>query len=440
MNSILVLGAGRSATSLIEYLISKSSKFDWYVTVADLNEQLAKEKTAGCDRAEGILMDILDERERSKLIGSHRVVISMLPPHLHLLVAQDCLKYGSHLLTASYLPDEIKQMDSAVTSRNLLFLNEMGLDPGLDHMSAMLLKNKIEDEGGQIFTFCSYTGGLISPESDTNPWHYKITWNPRNVVLAGQDTAVYREHGEIRFLPYQQLFHNCREVETIGGNRYEMYPNRNSLKYCEMYGLENVKTLIRGTLRHPGFCAGWSALVRLGLTDDKTIIESGSLASYRSLLAAFLPIGNAPIKDKISQRLGFFNEAVIHQILWLFDDNAFLPGNKSVAEHLQDLVVRKWKLEPLDRDLVVMHHHFEYEKQGRKYSLMASLTQRGASSSDTAMTRLVGLPMAVSAELLLTGKWSLHGVRIPVHPEIYKPVLIRLKDLGVHFNEQIQIL
>ena len=437
MDSILILGAGRSATSLINYLIGKAPEHGWSVTVADLDESLAKEKAGDNSFSKGLALDISDSDKRKSLVKRHRVVISMLPPHLHVVIAHDCLEFGCHLLTASYLSEEIADLHTRVSAKKLLFLFEMGLDPGIDHMSAMALKEKIEQRGGEVFGFHSSTGGLISRRSDTNPWHYKVTWNPRNVVLAGQGTAVFKEDGQIKFLPYHQLFENFRMIEMVNGEQYEMYPNRDSIRYCDLYNLRDVKTLIRGTLRHPEFCSGWAGLVRLGLTDDQLAIAGEAFDSYRSLLLAFLPSGNQPVEEKIYQRLGKKDASVARQILWLFDDSPIeIPRQRTMAQHLQDLIVIKWKLQAADRDLVVMHHRFDYTRDGKKWRTISTLSQEGLSSSDTAMTRLVGLPLAISTELILTNKLTLEGVQIPVRREIYEPVLARLEELGVHFEEE----
>lgn len=436
MYSILVLGAGRSTTSLINYLKSNASIFNWWINVADIDFQLAKEKIADSTCAKAFALDIYNDEARRELIRANDLVISMLPPDLHILVARDCIEFSRHLFTASYLTSDIVDLQSAATEKGILFLNEMGLDPGIDHMSAMVMKKRIEDQAGQIYSFCSFTGGLISPECDTNPWHYKITWNPMNVVLAGRQTAVFREDGQLRYLPYQLLFENCRRISVLDGEEYEMYPNRDSLKYQDLYELGDVETLIRGTLRHIGFCYGWAALVRLGLTDDKLIIPAGIFKTYRALFNAFLPKGDIPLEQKINGILKMDDQLVTQQLIWLFDETPLSNVQTTMADHLRILLIQKWNLRPSDKDLVVMHHQFEYKKDEKKFRDSSTLHYQGVSSVATAMTHLVGLPLAISAKLLLTNQIKTRGVQIPVIREIYEPVLQELDALGVRFMEK----
>ncbi|MBK8504455.1 MAG: saccharopine dehydrogenase NADP-binding domain-containing protein [Saprospiraceae bacterium] len=436
MKNILVLGAGRSATSLIQYLLSNAIECDWKVIVADLDLQLAQNKIGLSDRGEAVSFHMDDQMARNSLISQADVVISMLPPHLHVLVAEDCLTYSAHLLTASYLNAEMKLMNVRAHEANLLFMNEMGLDPGIDHMSAMQMIAGIEKTGNQITGFRSYTGGLISPEDDDNPWHYKITWNPRNVVLAGQTTARFRSQGLIKYLPYQQLFRNAELIEVPGVGDFEMYPNRDSLPYADIYGLQKVKTLIRGTLRHVGFCRGWAALVSLGLTDDQVIIDGGMFDTYRALLKAFLPGGDRPITEQLADRLGVNSLEIDSRIMWLFDSSPLPSKKATMAEFLQDLLIEKLALKTIDKDMVVMHHVIEYSNSDGDWSQSSSMVQRGVSSVDTAMAKLVGLPLAICTKLLLQDQISIRGVCIPIHPEVYNPVLRELSQMGVRFSEQ----
>jgi saccharopine dehydrogenase (NADP+, L-glutamate forming) len=436
MKYILVLGAGRSATSLIQYLLVNAPVYDWKVIVGDLDQKLAQNKIGTSDRGEAVSFHLDDEQTRRSLISKADVVISMLPPHLHIVVAEDCLAYRAHLLTASYLSKEMKLMNGRASGANLLFMNEMGLDPGIDHMSAMQMIAGIKSTGHQITAFRSFTGGLISREDDDNPWHYKITWNPRNVVLAGKVTARFRSSGLIKYIPHQQLFRNAELIEVPGAGSFEMYPNRDSLSYADLYGLHDVKTLIRGTLRHVGFCQGWAALVSLGLTDDQVVIDEGSFENYRALLKAFLPGDGRSIREQLANRLGINSSEIFNQIMWLFDETPLPSKNATMAEFLQDLLVEKLALKPMDKDLVVMHHVVEYSNSDGDWRQSTSLIQKGVSSVDTAMAKLVGLPLAICAKLLLQDQISIRGVCIPTDPQIYAPVLSELSQLGVRFTEQ----
>jgi saccharopine dehydrogenase-like NADP-dependent oxidoreductase len=440
MKSIVILGAGRSATSLIDYLLKRAEKHDWHIVVADMDLDLVRQKTGDHPRSRAVQIDSRDPEKRRKLLKDARVVISMLPPDLHDVVALDCLAYQCHLLTASYLSAAMTGLGEEAKKRDLLFLTEMGLDPGIDHMSAMSMIREIRQEGGQILSFVSCTGGLISPESDDNPWHYKITWNPRNVILAGQRTARFRVDGMIKYLPYQQLFRNFQLIRVSDYGQFEMYPNRDSLPYASIYGLAATPTIIRGTLRHDGFCMGWDALVHLGLTDDQLIIEAGSFATYRDLLLAFLPYGTMSLDRKLRQRIGEVSPEVLHQLKWLLDDTAVPHKTASMAELLQELIVNKWALREDDRDMVVMHHEVTYRLDQKHMRRTSSMVHYGTNRMKTAMTDLVGLPLGIGTRLLLTGEIKLRGVYLPVAEAIYEPVLQELSGLGVGFREQTEIL
>ncbi len=440
MKSILIIGAGRSATSLIAYLLDQAGKYNWQVVVADQNFNLAREKVGGHPKGSAITLDINNLIQRRKLIHDADIVISMLPPELHDLVAHECLDLNSHLLTASYLSPEMVKMHKKAEDRGLLFLVEMGLDPGIDHMSAMEMINDIKDSQGEIVSFKSFTGGLISKENDDNPWHYKITWNPRNVVLAGRQTARYRQDGLIKYLPYQQLFQNAGIVRINDHGQFEMYPNRDSLTYDTVYGLQNIPTIIRGTLRHPGFCEGWAAMVRLGLTDNDLMIEKGAFTNYRELLHAFLPGGEENIDQKIKTRIGNCSNQVIEQITWLFDTTPVPVKDASMATLLEDLIVEKWSLKAEDKDMVVMHHEVEYRQDQINWRRSASMIKHGSDRLKTAMTDLVGLPLGICTKLLLNGELQVRGVQLPLLREIYQPVLKELSELGILFRDKKEII
>ena len=440
MKSILIIGAGRSATSLIAYLLNQAGKYNWHIRVADQDFNLASEKVGGHPKGSAITLDINNRNQRRKLINDADIVVSMLPPQLHDLVAYECLDLNSHLLTASYLSPEMVKMHRKAEDRGLLFLVEMGLDPGIDHMSAMEMINDIKDSRGELVSFKSFTGGLISKENDDNPWHYKITWNPRNVVLAGRRTARYRQDGLIKYLPYQQLFQNAGIIRINGHGQFEIYPNRDSLTYATVYDLQNIPTIIRGTLRHIGFCKGWAALVRLGLTDDDLMIEKGAFTDYRDLLHAFLPEGEENIDRKIRTRIGNCSNQVIEQITWLFDKTPVPVKYASMATLLEDLIVEKWSLKAEDKDMVVMHHEVEYWQDQIKWRRSVSMIKHGLDSMKTAMTDLVGLPLGICTKLLLKGDLKVRGVHLPLLREIYQPVLKELSDLGILFQDQKEII
>jgi saccharopine dehydrogenase (NADP+, L-glutamate forming) len=318
-------------------------------------------------------------------------------------------------------------------------MGEMGLDPGIDHMSAMQKIDEIKAKGGKLLSFRSYTGGLIAPDSDTNPWHYKFTWNPRNVVLAGQGTAQYLHKKKLKYIPYNRLFKEIWPIQVPGFGEYEVYANRDSLLYRSQYGLDNIPTILRGTIRHKGYCSAWNALVKIGMTDsDFPILDSGKL-TYHSLMEAFAPEGNASVKDRIAEMLKEDpNSDVMQKLEWLglFSKKKIPIDNATPALILENLLLEKWKLEPDDNDMIIMQHEFVYTLAGKKRRLVSSMVMTGNGQDDTAMARLVGLPMGIFVGLIADGKITSPGVQIPVTKEVYEPVLEELKEYGVTFTEE----
>ena len=305
MNNILVIGAGRSSSALIKYILQNAQENNWFVTVADADPRLAEKKVGHHPNGRATWLDVTKVNDRRDLIGRADVVVSLLPAHLHLEVGHDCIKLKKHLITASYVSKEMYRLGDEARDRELIFMGEMGLDPGIDHMSAMQKIDEIKSKGGKLTAFRSYTGGLIAPESDDNPWHYKFTWNPRNVVLAGQGTAQYLQDGKFKYIPYNRLFKEYELIDIPGLGEFEAYANRDSLLYREVYGLEGIPNIIRGTLRYRGFCDAWNALIKVGLTDGSyPILDSGNL-TYHELMDAYVnknQIGGS-VKDRIAQLL-----------------------------------------------------------------------------------------------------------------------------------------
>lgn len=456
MKNIVLFGAGKSASVLIRYLLQESVSNDWKIRIADADPNLIGEKTGGHPNAEAIGIDIQDGGKRAGLVSGADLVISMMPPSLHILIARDCIQYSKHLLTASYADDAIRALAPQAEAKNILFLCEMGLDPGIDHMSAMQLLDDIRDAGGNITCFKSHCGGLIAPESDDNPWHYKITWNPRNIVLAGKNGAVYRENGKEVSETYQQLFNQDRRV-TTGNNEVPdlgYYPNRDSLPYIQLYGLDHAGTFIRTTLRYPAFMHGWNHVVALGLTDEgyrydtagKTLheffqehFERTGAREYleQELQLSFQPGFN--MSENISHLANKPNPSLIlDQLLYLGinDRETLLPRDTATAaEVLQFSLEKNLALHPGDKDLIVMLHEIEYTKQGKKYCLQSSLFVKGDDPVHTAMAKTVGLPLGIAAKLLLSGKLTVKGLHIPVSRDIYEPILEELQNHGIIFHE-----
>ena len=436
MDKILLFGAGRSATDLIDYLLAKADEYDWTMTVVDTNLEQARQKLKGNERAKAVGIDIFNDEERKVLIQHHDLIISMLPARLHMVVANDCYAIGRHLCTASYVSSEMEALAEKARSKGLIFMGELGLDPGLDHMSAMECIDELKDQGAVLKSFKSFTGGLVAPDSDTNPWHYKISWNPRNVVLAGQSTATYLLNGRLKYIPYRQLFSRRILVDVKGMGAYEMYANRDSLSYRPIYGIDKIPTIIRGTLRYRGYCDAWNALITLGLTDDSFQIEHANTLSYRDLIEAYIPSGAGELKNRVANYLQLPEESDVMnklEYLGLFSDEKISLESASPAQILEEIIKVKWKLEPDDKDMIIMQHEFEYEKGGQEQKLISTFVMEGRDSVRTAMSKTVGLPLAIFARLVLTGEISAVEVTRPVNADVYKPILAELKNHGINF-------
>ena len=442
MRKILILGAGRSASSLIHYLIKHADQQEWRITVADKDVESAKRLVhEGPEVATGVQLDATDGEARSSLIGQHDLVISMLPAFMHMDVLKDCLRLKKHVITPSYVPDALWPMDAEFKTAGLIVLNEMGLDPGIDHMSAMRILDRIRQEGGRMESFESYCGGLVAPESDDNPWGYKFSWNPRNVVLAGQGgSAKYIRDGVTKYIPYHQLFKHTVRVDVPGFGGFDGYANRDSLKYRKAYGLDDIPTLMRGTLRKAGYCEAWDAFVQLGCTDDGFAMELGANATWTDYMNAFLPgDSKQDVRARTAEHLGLDPRGdVMTKLAWLGLFSAEPIGVKglSPAATLQNLLEQKWKLGPDDKDLVVMWHRFRYSTEGAHQEIHASLAVVGQDQQHTAMALTVGLPIAMACKLVLNNKLADRGVLLPLSPSIYDPVLDELDKLGITFREE----
>ena len=442
MRNILIIGAGRSASSLIKYLLDKSETENLHLTIADLSLELALKKTAGHPRATAIAFDIFNAEQRDTQLSRADIVISMLPAHLHYEVAKDCIKHKKHLVTASYVSPAMQELDTLVKENNLVFMNEIGLDPGIDHMSAMKVINEIRDKGGKVILFESFCGGLVAPESDNNLWNYKFTWNPRNVVLAGQGgTAKFIQEGTYKYIPYNKLFRRTEFMEVEGYGRFEGYANRDSLKYRSVYGLDNALTLYRGTLRRVGFSKAWNMFVQLGMTDDSYIMENSENMSYREFVNSFLPYHPS---DSVELKLRHSLKLDQDDIQWdkLVELDIFNPNKKvglidaTPAQILEKILSDKWTLSPEDKDMIVMYHKFGYELNGERKQIDSTMVCIGEDQTYTAMAKTVGLPVAMATLQILNGNITTPGVQIPINKEVYEPILKELEDFGVVFHEK----
>lgn len=441
MTKILIIGAGRSSSYLIQYLIEHSTEHDWKITVADVDIELARQKTSWHSNANGIGFDIRDEEKRRAIIKEHDLVISMLPAFMHGDVARDCVEFGKHMATASYVSADMKALNDEAVKKDLLLLNECGLDPGLDHASAMKIIHEIKEQGGEIRSFKSFCGGLVAPESNDNPWGYKFSWNPRNVVLAGQGTAQYLEEGKLKFIPYNRLYTQIDTVAIESYGNFDAYANRDSIGYMDIYGLQSVKTMLRGTLREEGYCKAWDAFIKLGLTDDTSKITHASSLTYTSLIDAFLPAGKGNLKERLKNFFGKdWTKDLEEKLDYLefFSDKKITMAEGSPAQLLQTLLEEKWKLKEGDKDMIVMQHQFEYALKGQTSAgrRESSLVVIGKDQNYTAMALTVGLPLAITVRNFLTGKFKRSGVQIPIHKEIYEPLLAELEQYGVTFHEK----
>ena len=442
MRNILIIGAGKSASYLIKYFLDKSVTEHLNITIGDLETSNAKKWIGNHPNANALKLDIFDKSAREQAVQNADIVVSMLPARFHIEVAKDCLKFGKHLVTASYVSEEMKVLDSEAKAKNLIFLNEIGLDPGVDHMSAMQVIDRIRAAGGKMLLFESFTGGLMAPESDTNLWNYKFTWNPRNVVLAGQGGAAkFLQENKFKYIPYHRLFRRTEFLEVDGYGRFEAYANRDSLKYQEVYGLADIQTLYRGTIRRVGFSRAWQIFVLLGMTDDSYTIADSENMSYRSFVNSFLPYSPT---DSVELKLRYQLKIDQDDIVWekleelniFSDDKKVKLKNATPAQILQKILLDSWTLSPEDKDMIVMYHKFGYELNGKKHQIDATMVCTGEDQTFTAMSKTVGLPVAIATLAILNNKIQSYGVQIPTKTELYTPVLNELKDFGIIFNEK----
>lgn len=442
MRKILIIGAGRSASSLVKFLLDSSDKENLKVIIADISIENANKLAQNHPNSKVLKLDIFNEVDRKREIKSADIVISMLPARFHMEVAKDCVEFEKSLVTASYISEELKALNDEVVGKGLVFMNEIGLDPGVDHMSAMQIIDRIKDQGGKMIMFESFTGGLVAPESDTNLWHYKFTWNPRNVVVAGQGgVAKFIQEGKYKYIPYNKLFRRTEFLEVENYGRFEALANRDSLKYREIYGLEDIKTLYRGTIRRVGFSRAWNIFVQLGMTDDSYIMEGSKNLSYREFTNSFLPYKPT---DSVELKLRHCLKIDQDDIIWdkLLELDIFNPkkivGLKDAtpAQILQKILMESWTLEKEDKDMIVMYHKFGYELNGEKKQIESNMVVIGDDQTYTAMAKTVGLPVAIATLKILNGEIKTPGVQLPISKEVYEPILKELQSHGINFIEK----
>lgn len=440
MKKIVILGAGLSSSSLIKYLLDHSSEHNWKVRIGDMSLETATKKINHHKNGEAFKFDVFNEQQRIEEIQKADLVISMLPAAFHPLVAEKCVEYGKNMITASYVSKEVKALHEEALSKGILLLNEIGVDPGIDHMSAMKVIDKIKAKGGELLAFKSSTGGLVAPEYDNNPWNYKFTWNPRNVVVAGQSVAKYKDHGQYKFIPYHQLFKRAEKMTILDLGDFEFYPNRDSLSYRETYGIGDIPSIVRGTLRRPGYSKGWDVFVQLGATDDTYVIDNSENLTYREFINGFLPYEEQDtVEQKLCKYVGIeMNSETMNRLKWLgiFENTKTGISNATPAKILQKLLEEKWALGSEDKDIIVMQHLFDYKLNGKTKRITSSLVVTGKDQVHTAMAITVGTPVAIAAKLFLTGVIKRKGVVVPIMKDVYEPVLKELEEYGIVFVEE----
>ena len=442
MRRVLLIGAGRSASALVKYLLDKSEEEKLELIIVDVNLENAQKLAQNHVNATIIEFDIFDIDSRQEVIRNSDIVISMLPARFHIEVANDCLIFNKNLVTASYVSKELMDFDKEVISKGLIFMNEVGLDPGIDHMSAIQVIDRIKMQGGKIILFESFTGGLLAPESDNNLWNYKFTWNPRNVVIAGQGgVAKFIQEGKYKYIPYHKMFRRTEFLEIESYGKFEAMANRDSLKYRDVYGLEDVLTMYRGTIRRVGFTRAWNVFVQLGMTDDTFIVEGSEAMSYRDFTNSFLSYSP---HDSVELKLRYYLKIDQDDVLWdkLLELDIFNADKKvdlkdaTPAQILQKILMESWTLEKDDKDMIVMYHKFGYELNGEKKQIESNMVVIGEDDTYTAMAKTVGLPVAIAALKILNGEIKTPGVQIPIRSEVYKPILKELQNYGINFIEK----
>ena len=439
MQTVLILGAGLSSTTLIKYFLD-NSHHQWKIRVGDINLENAVERVNGHPDGEAFRFDVHDPVQRRKEVEQASIVISMLPARMHHLVAECCVDLSKNMVTASYLSPAIKALDGEARKKGMVLMNECGVDPGIDHMSAMQMIDKIRIEGCTLNAFESSTGALVAPGCENNPWKYKFTWNPRNVVLAGHDGARFLHNGKFKYIPYHQVFRRIETIHVPELGEFEVYGNRDSLTYRETYGLDNLETMFRGTIRRPGFCEAWDIFVQLGATDDTYIMENTAEMTYREFINSFMSYRtDIPVAEKLSNYLNLDQDSdMMERLRWLgiFEDTKIGVSGLSPAKVLQKILEEKWQLEPEDKDMILMQHQLDFEKEGvrkKRYSTMVCI---GEDTKHTAMSMTVGLPLAMVARRILEGEYTEKGVQLPTTAEIYNPVLEELNAYGIRFVEE----
>ena len=440
MKTALVLGAGLVAGPLVRDLLDQP---DIRVVVADVEADRAGKLVAGHPRGRAEVLDIADRAALGAAIGRADVVVSMVPFTFHPVVAELAIERGRPVVTASYVSPAMRELDARAREKGVLLLNELGLDPGIDHMEAMRVIHEVHDAGGSVSAFTSWCGGLPAPEANTNPFGYKFSWSPRGVLLASKNSARYLKDGRIVTIPSEALFARPEVIPVPGLGAFEGYPNRDSVPYRDIYGIPEARTVLRGTLRHPGWCETIPRMVEIGLLDDAPKDRPG--ATFLDLTRELAQAGpGADVRSAVAARLGLEpGAAVLSRFDWLglFEARPLPEPRGSALDNLASLMIERLRYEPGERDMIVLQHEFLVRTgSGASERIVSTLIDYGVPHGDSSMSRTVGLPAAIGARLVLEGKIPLVGVQVPVHPAIYGPILEELDRRGIRFEEKRQAL
>ena len=441
MKKVLVLGAGMVARPLVQYLLDQPG---YQLTVADLVIAKAQDVIAGRQNGQAVALIAGDNDTLEKLIADHDLSVSLLPAPLHPLVAELCIKHRKHMVTASYVSPKMKELDQAAKYAEVMILNEIGVDPGIDHMSAMRVIDDVKARGGKVTCFKSYCGGLPSPEDNDNPFGYKFSWSPRAVFAAGKNSALYRLDGREVRIPASELFadHHTLPVENIG--ELEAYPNRDSLSYIDTYGLSGIETMFRGTLRYPGWCETLKAFVDLGMLEERRLSFPGDMTFAQFFAKAVGLDSDEDLRERIAEKLSIEEASPIlcrFDWLGLFSNDLIpLAGQDSTAmDVLCAVMEKKMVYHPGERDMICLVHRFRAEfPDGSAEKISSTLIDFGIPNGDSSMARTVGLPAAIGAKMILNGEVFIPGVQIPVIKDIYEPVLNALAQMDIRCTEITQ--
>ncbi|UCD14508.1 MAG: saccharopine dehydrogenase NADP-binding domain-containing protein [Thermoplasmatales archaeon] len=440
MSNVLVLGAGMISRPLVRYLLDQPG---YFVKMASRTVSKAEKIIDSHERGKAEALNVSNDAKLEKLVTESDVTVSLLPYIYHVKVAKLCIKHKKHLVTTSYVSDEMRELDNKAREAGVLFLNECGLDPGIDHMSAMRIIHKIKKKGGVVVSFKSTTGALPSHEANTNPFGYKFSWSPRGVLLASRNPSKWLEDGKEISIPGEQLFENYILQDVPGVGTFENYPNRNSLPYKDVYGLKDTKTVYRGTFRMTGWCETMRKIVALGWLSEEPV-KGFSGKTYGDLTRHLIGAGsdeNLPMATAAFLGLDTYS-AVLKRLEWLglFSDEQLPNDRDNPLDYLNGITLEKMSMDKGERDMIVMYHDFMAGYPSKKEYITSTLVEYGIPGGDTAIARTVALPAAIAVKKILEGKMDITGVHIPVIPEIYSPILDELEEMGIKFTEKTEVL